>query len=166
VLGPLYCGAAAARAMRAQGRGVIVNIASLSLLGQGGAATYSASKGAIASMTFAWAAELAELGIRVNGVCPVAWTRMAEADTTPAASRADTPDKTAPLVTYLLSDLAAGVTGQLIRFAHGALHIVRQPALKEPVLRREGWAVADIALAFESELATALEPPPRFRWTT
>lgn len=166
VLGVLYCGAAAAKAMRAQGRGAIVNIGSLAMLGQATAATYSASKGAVASMTFAWAVELAEFDIRVNGVCPVAWTRMAEADRTPAAARTDTPDKMAPLVTYLLSDLAAGVTGQLIRFVGGALHIVRQPALKEPVLRRDHWEVPDIAAAFDDELAAVLEPPPRFRWTS
>ncbi len=166
VLGPLYCGTAAARAMRQQGGGVIVNVGSGSMMGQTGAAAYSASKGAVASMTFSWAVDLADHNIRVNGVCPLAWTSMVQAD--PRArltcSPDQTPDLIAPLVTYLLSDLAAGVTGQLVRFVGSKLHIVRQPAVKEPVLLRDRWEVEDIASAFEHELADALEPPPALRW--
>lgn len=158
VLGSINCGIAAARRMVAQGRGSIVNASSLALVGQSTAATYSASKAAVASLAFAWAVELAEHGVRVNAVCPVAWTRMAEADTKPTGSPEDTPDRMAPLVTYLLSDLAAGVTGQLVRFLRGTLYVVRQPAVKQPVLRRDRWEVPDIAHAFDGELADALEP--------
>jgi NAD(P)-dependent dehydrogenase (short-subunit alcohol dehydrogenase family) len=158
VLGSMNCGIFAAKRMVAQGAGSIVNAGSLALVGQSTAATYSASKGAIASMTFAWAGELAEHGVRVNAVCPVAWTRLAEADTKPTGNPEDTPDLMAPLVTYLLSDLAAGVTGQLIRFRRGTLYVVRQPAVKQPVLQRDHWEVEDIARAFDSELADALEP--------
>jgi NAD(P)-dependent dehydrogenase (short-subunit alcohol dehydrogenase family) len=166
VLGSLYCGSVAARAMHAQGSGVILNVASGSLLGQRGAPAYSASKGAVASMTYSWAADLAEHGIRVNAVCPKAWTRMMEADPkAPVLSNPrETPDRVAPLVTYLLSDLSAGITGQLIRFVGDKLCLVRQSAVKEPVLLREHWEVEDIAKAFEGELADALEPPPIDRW--
>lgn len=163
VLGSINCGIAAAKRMVERGRGSIVNASSLALLGQSTAATYSASKGAIASLTFAWAMELAEHGIRVNAVCPVAWTRMAEADTKPTGSPRDTPARMAPLVSYLLSDLAGGVTGQLVRFLRDTLYVVRQPAVKQPVLRRDRWEVADIARAFDGELAGALEPRPARR---
>ncbi|HEV7979959.1 SDR family oxidoreductase [Amycolatopsis sp.] len=160
VLGSLYCGVAAAKAMR---RGSILNIASGSLLGQRNAAAYSASKGAIASMTFSWAVDLAPRGIRVNALCPIAWTRMVWDD--PKGTTADqTPERIAPAVTYLLSDLAAGVTGQLVRFHGDRLQIVRQPAVKEPLLTKESWGVEDIADAFGNELADALEPPPSARW--
>jgi NAD(P)-dependent dehydrogenase (short-subunit alcohol dehydrogenase family) len=164
VLGPLFCGMAASKVMRAQGHGVIVNMASGSLLGQHKAAVYSASKGAVASMTFSWAADLAEHGIRVNAVCPLAWTRMVWDDPL-ERDRSDpqrSPDRIAPLVTYLLSDLSAGVTGQLIRFRGDLLHIVRQPAIKVPGIEREKWEVADIAAAFESELE--LEGRTKGRW--
>ncbi|WP_020666507.1 SDR family NAD(P)-dependent oxidoreductase [Amycolatopsis nigrescens] len=164
VLGSMYCGSAAARAMRAQGSGSIVNMGSLAMVGQPTAASYSASKGAVASMTVAWAVELAEHGIRVNGLCPLAWTRMAQADTKARTTPVDTPERIAPIVTYLLSDLSAGVTGQLIRYAPGRLHIVRQTSGKEPVLQHEGWDVPEIAEAFENQLAGALELPPAQRW--
>ncbi|SFQ63294.1 NAD(P)-dependent dehydrogenase, short-chain alcohol dehydrogenase family [Amycolatopsis arida] len=167
VLGSMYCGTAAARAMHAAGRGgVIVNVASGSMLGQEKAAAYSASKGAVASMTASWAVDLAEHGIRVNAICPLAWTKLMRED--PKAHQrsgpAATPERIAPLVTYLLSDLSVGITGQLIRFIGETLHIVRQPAVKEPVLRRDRWEVEDIARAFAGELAGALEPPPATRW--
>lgn len=160
VLGVLYCGIAAARVMRTQRAGSIVNISSGSSFGQRAAGTYAASKGAVASLTYSWALDMAELGIRVNGVCPVAWTRMVERS--PAAqlrvTPRRTPDRVAPLVTYLLSDRAEGITGQLIRFTGDQLHIVRQPGIKEPVLHRECWATEDIVAAFDGVLGHNLEP--------
>ena len=81
VLATMYCGSAAAAALREQGSGSIVNVGSLAMVGRPTASAYSASKGAVASMTVAWAAELAEHGVRVNAICPVAHTRMSLADT-------------------------------------------------------------------------------------
>jgi NAD(P)-dependent dehydrogenase (short-subunit alcohol dehydrogenase family) len=162
VLGPLYCGTAAIKRMHAQRGGAIVNIASLSLLGQRGAGTYSASKGAVASMTVSWAMDLVDFGVRANAVCPLAWTRMAAADPTTLCTPDNTPDRMAPLVTYLLSPLSENVTGQVIRFAGRSLHIVRQPARKQPVLKRESWDVPAIAEAFES---LVLEDSPSARWS-
>lgn len=172
VLGVLYCGIAAARVMRAQRGGSIVNISSGSSFGQRALGTYSASKGAVATLTYSWALDLADLGVRVNGVCPLAWTRMV--DHHPAAqsrvTRQRTPDRVAPLITYLLSDRSEGITGQLIRFTGDQLHIVRQPAIKEPVLHRPHWTTEDIAAAFDDVLDSHLEPfglskqpPPRLR---
>lgn len=172
VLGTVYCGVVAARLMRRQGAGSIVNIASSSLLGQRRASTYSASKGAVAALTYSWALDLEGLGVRVNGVCPLAWTRMVELS--PAArlrcTPENTPERVAPLVTYLLSDRAEGITGQLLRFTGEQLHIVRPPGFKEPVLRGGCWETEDVAAAFDGVLGDHLEPfgaerriPPRLR---
>ena len=51
--------------------------------------------------------------------------------------RSGPPETIAPLVTYLLSDQAAKITGQLIRFASGRLHVMEQTSPKEPVLDRD-----------------------------
>lgn len=160
VLGALYCGIAAARVMRRQRAGSIVNIASGSLFGQGRASTYAASKGAVASLTYSWALDLEGLGVRVNGVCPLAWTPMVEAS---SAARLHctperTPDRVAPLVTYLLSDRSEGITGQLIRFTGDQLNMVRPPGIKSPVLRSQGWDTEDVAAAFDGVLGACLEP--------
>ena len=162
VLGPFHCGTAAAKVMVAQGNGVIVNVTSGSMIGQRGAAAYSASKGAVASMTYSWAADLASRGVRVNAVSPIAWTRLMAAD--PHGNPdAHPPERVAPLVTYLLSDLSAGVTGQVLRLADGHLHAVRQPAIIRPVLHQDVWTPEEIAAAVDGELV--LESPPRDRWT-
>jgi NAD(P)-dependent dehydrogenase (short-subunit alcohol dehydrogenase family) len=160
VLGALYCGIAAIRVMRRQRSGSIVNISSSSSFGQRGAGAYSASKGAVASLTYSWALDMESLGVRVNGVCPRAWTRMVERS--PAAqlmcTRDATPDRIAPLITYLLSDRSSGLTGQLVRFTGDELHLVSQPRAKSPVLRGDGWAFEDVAAAFEGILDEHLEP--------
>ncbi|WP_372665005.1 SDR family NAD(P)-dependent oxidoreductase [Amycolatopsis kentuckyensis] len=162
VLGPLHCGTAAVKVMVAQGNGVLVNVTSGSMIGQRGAAAYSASKGAVASMTYSWAADLAGRGVRVNAVSPIAWTRLMAADPN-GNPDAHPPERVAPLVTYLLSDLSAGITGQVLRLADGHLHAVRQPAIIRPVLHRESWTPEEIAAAVDGELV--LESPPRDRWT-
>jgi NAD(P)-dependent dehydrogenase (short-subunit alcohol dehydrogenase family) len=140
-------------------------MASLAMVGQATAATYSASKGAVSSMTVAWAVELAEHGVRVNALFPLAHTRMAQTDTRTPAPPEETPERIAPIVTYLLSDLSTAVTGQLIRFTANKVHIVRQTSAKEPVLHNNDWDVHDIAEAFDNHLLAALEPPPGQRWT-
>ncbi|HWO63809.1 MAG TPA: SDR family oxidoreductase [Umezawaea sp.] len=166
VLGTMFCGSAAVKAMHARGSGVIVNVASGAMLGRADATAYSASKGAVAAMTSAWAAGLAGHGVRVNAICPLAWTPMMDSD--PRANGisdpTQTPERMAPLVTYLLSDLSAGITGQLVRLVDGKLMLVRQMAVKEPVLVRDAWSVEEIARAFDDGLREVAEPPGRDRW--
>jgi 3-oxoacyl-[acyl-carrier protein] reductase len=53
-----------------QGGGSIVNIASISYLGNVGQTNYSAAKAGVVAMTRTWALELARYGIRVNAVAP------------------------------------------------------------------------------------------------
>lgn len=114
-------------------RGCIVNIASdAGLVGNAGAAIYSASKGGLVLMTKALALELAPMGVRVNAVCPCdVATPMIEYQATtygggdPAAYKARllarypqgplarfaTPEEVAELVYYLASSAAAPITG-------------------------------------------------------
>ena len=161
LFGSFNCGVAAIRAMRASGSGgSIVNIASGSLLGQRRLAAYAATKGAIASLTFSWALDVDELGIRVNAVCPVAHTRMVW--TSERSLRAIPPERTpsrvAPLVLFLLSDRAEGITGQLIRCDGSALHVIGQPYFKQPILDRETWDTGSVEQAFTEVFQAHLEP--------
>lgn len=176
VLGVLYTGMAALRAMRRQGSGSIVNISSGASLGQRTLAAYSASKGAVASLTYSWALDLEAIGIRVNAVCPLAHTRMVW--TSERALRKCPPDRTperiAPLVVFLLSDRSTGITGQMIRCNGPQLHIVGQPYLKSPILERDTWDSETVERAFTEVFQAHLEPyglekrmPPRLReWLT
>ncbi len=71
VKGLFFVSQAAARHMVAQGSGVIINMSSESgLEGSEGQSVYSATKGAVNSLTRAWAKELGRHGIRVVGLAP------------------------------------------------------------------------------------------------
>ena len=158
VLGVIYTGLAA---MRAMGRGgSIVNISSGALLGQRARGTYAATKGAVASLTYSWALDLEVAGIRVNAVCPLARTRMVlGCERSLRNCPPDrTPDKVAPLVTFLLGDRSRGVTGQVIRCNGPQLHIVGQPYFKAPVLERDTWDDETVERAFDEVFAAHLEP--------
>jgi NAD(P)-dependent dehydrogenase (short-subunit alcohol dehydrogenase family) len=115
-------------ALRASGRGAVVNIASeLALVGQPDYGAYCATKGALLAWSRALALELAGQHIRVNAVCPgpvdtvllqeeftthgnAHAARTAETATVPL-SRLGLPSDIAPVVAFLASDAAAFVTG-------------------------------------------------------
>jgi NAD(P)-dependent dehydrogenase (short-subunit alcohol dehydrogenase family) len=161
VFGVFNCGIAALEAMRSAGTGgSIVNIASGALLGQRKLAAYSASKGAVASLTYSWALDTDDLGIRVNAVCPVAHTRMVwESERSLRATPPErTPGKVAPLVMFLLSDRSEGITGQVVRCNGHELHIVGQPYLKQPILTRGNWDTTSVEEAFNEVFQAHLEP--------
>lgn len=172
LLGVMYCGRAATQAMVAQGSGAIVNASSGGLFGFPSTGAYGATKAAVMSLTYAWALDLEEAGVRVNAISPMAATRMTGSSLGRTLVPADrTPDRIAPLVTYLLSDLAAGVTGQFLRFDGERLRVVTHHTFDEhPTAVRDQWDVAGVAAAFDTELAEQLEPygverrlPPRRR---
>ncbi len=119
---------AAARSMLAQGSGAIVNLTSIyGRRGAPGIAAYSASKAGVIGLTRALAVEWASGGVRVNAVAP-AYTRtpmIAEileaglveqekiTHRTPQA-RLIEPEEVAAVCTYLCSDRASAVTGEVI----------------------------------------------------
>lgn len=161
LFGTFNCGLAAIRAMRAAGtQGSIVNIASGALLGQRNLAAYAASKGAVASLSYSWALDVDSNGIRVNVVCPVAHTRMVwKSERSLRATPPErTPSKVAPLVLFLLSDRAAGITGQVIRCNGRDLHIIGQPFFKPPILSRQNWDTDSVQRAFDEVFQAHLEP--------
>jgi 3-oxoacyl-[acyl-carrier protein] reductase len=69
--GVFLCGREAATQMIELGNGgVIVNISSVSRLGNAGQSNYSAAKAGVESMAVVWAKELARYGIRAGSVAP------------------------------------------------------------------------------------------------
>ncbi|GAA3574849.1 SDR family oxidoreductase [Amycolatopsis ultiminotia] len=176
VLGVMYTGLAAIRAMVGSGTGgSIVNISSGASLGQRKLGVYSASKGAVASLTYSWALDLEESGVRVNAVCPVAHTRMVwESERALRACPPErTPERIAPVVLFLLGPGADGITGQMIRCNGPQLHVMGQPYLKQPILERPVWDTETVQRAFDEVFSAHLENyglekrvPPRLRkWT-
>lgn len=116
------------RLMARNGGGSIVNIASVTaVLGSPGQVAYSATKGAIISMTKSAAKELAPQGIRVNAVAPgiVKTERFAELYEANgekidariqriALGRLGTPEDIANACAFLASDRASYISGQIL----------------------------------------------------
>ena len=71
VKGLFFCAQAAAKEMKKQKKGKIINIASIAAIGgQAGLCAYSATKGAVLPITRVFALELASYNIQVNAILP------------------------------------------------------------------------------------------------
>ena len=117
--GTFACLQAAARAMiRQKQGGRVINASSLvGLQGTPGQASYGAAKAGIAGLTLTAALELARHGITVNAIVPVAYTRLTRDEPMfheEGMAERFAPDKVAPIVVYLASELSGKVTGRLL----------------------------------------------------
>ena len=116
--GTFACSQAAALAFAEQGEGGrIVNTSSIAgLKGNFGQSNYGAAKAGIYGLTRVHSIELAKDDVTVNAIAPVAKTAMTAAmDAVPADMK---PELVSPLVVWLASPEAAGVTGRVFG-AHG-----------------------------------------------
>lgn len=166
VMGTLHCAGHAVKAMVAQGSGSIVNVVSGAHMGIDSLGIYGATKGAVASMVYGWAVDLRGTGVRINAISPFGNTRMAE-HTSAYRKSIGAVDRSAnfqpaeansPLVEYLLSDRAEGVSGQLVRIDSGEVQLYTHPALLLPSAFRETWTAEAIADAFDADLGKRLVP--------
>jgi hypothetical protein len=157
VLGTMFCGTHALRAMRERNRGAIVNITSTARAGRRNMSVYAATKGAVASLTYAWALEASEYGVHVNAVAPRALTAMTHQGTDSAPDHAP-PEHVAPVVVFLLSDLAAEITGQVAHFDGRGLALGVAPGLTEAVYHPEPWSAAQVSESFAGRLRSERQP--------
>jgi 3-oxoacyl-[acyl-carrier protein] reductase len=158
-----WVGQAAALRMREQGEGgCIVNTTSGAHFGNFGQTNYAAAKGAIASMTYTWALELARYGIRVNCIAPGGSTRMTatarDADGNEIEMRYWDPALNAPIVAYLISDEGNWVTGQVFATGMERLGVMHQPQYGSTLMREDGWDVESVRRWFKDGLGKKLEP--------
>jgi NAD(P)-dependent dehydrogenase (short-subunit alcohol dehydrogenase family) len=122
VRAPYFLVAAFGPAMAARGSGSVISISSMvGRIGLASAAAYGATKGAVESLTRAWAAEFSPQGVRVNAVAagPV-YTDGAVPERTTALGattpigRAASAEEIAALVSFLASPQASYITGAVL----------------------------------------------------
>ena len=114
--------------MAAAGFGRVVIIGSRVAQGIAGRSQYAATKAALVSLARSWAAEVVASGVTVNVVSPAATqtamlndpARQTTSPRTPPMGRMIEPLEIAALVAYLLSPVAAAITGQNINICGGA----------------------------------------------
>ncbi len=138
----------AAKVMRENRAGRIVNMASEAWRGTVGQANYGAAKGGVFSLTRAAARELGRYGVTVNTICPAAATRLTLDEAVKEGFRKRLaagliteerynavinmggPEHIAPFVCYLLSEHGANINGQAFRVEEGRVAIYNDPEVK------------------------------------
>jgi NAD(P)-dependent dehydrogenase (short-subunit alcohol dehydrogenase family) len=131
----------------------IINFSSVSgLYGNFGQANYGAAKAGIAGFSRVLALELAKYGCTVNTISPGALTRM----TIPLReNRGETvgeteieqsgPQHIAPIVGWLATDEAAGITSEIFHTGYGGVAIMQQPKVIKQFKKASGvWSLAEL----------------------
>ncbi|MBN1905335.1 MAG: SDR family oxidoreductase [Deltaproteobacteria bacterium] len=141
--------------MKKQKYGRVVNTASHTAFGWRGFADYSAAKEGIVGLTRTVARDVADFGITVNAIRPIAaWRGTKENIPLVAANR---PEDVASLVTYLVSEEAGNTNGQIFEVWKGHVGIfVDPPPVKEILKNEKGWTTEELAELIPNTLAKGL----------
>jgi NAD(P)-dependent dehydrogenase (short-subunit alcohol dehydrogenase family) len=139
----------------APGRRIVNTTSEGGLFPARGHANYSATKAGIVGITVELATELQKYGVTVNAIAMRARTRMTEGVPIFAAPESG-PDRYDPAhaakaVTWLCSDDAADVTGQVLLVVGGKVSVVGPLAVTARVDLGDEWTATDLAGA-KSEL--------------
>ena len=152
--GSFYVARAAAPYFKSQESGAYVHMTSTSgLIGNMGQANYSAAKLGIAALSKSIALDMQRYKVRSNCIAPFAWSRMIGSIPTETEDqkarveklKAMETAKIAPLATFLLSDEARDVSGQIFAVRANELFLMSHSRPLRSVHRAEGWTAETIA---------------------
>jgi NAD(P)-dependent dehydrogenase (short-subunit alcohol dehydrogenase family) len=168
---------AVAGIFREQSSGAYVHMTSTSgLIGNFGQANYMAAKLGIAGLSRGIALDMARFNVRSNCIAPFAWSRMIGSIPTESDKEKErvaklqqmTPEKIAPLVVYLSSDRADGVSGQIFSVRNNEIFLFSQPRPVETIHAPDGWTPAALDRELKGAFGAALTPLERsgdvFSW--
>lgn len=161
---------AAATQFRKQESGAMVHMTSTAgLIGNFGQANYMAAKMGIVGLSRAIAMDMQRVNVRSNCIAPFAWSRMVSSIPTKTEADKDrvaklkrmTPEKIAPLVAFLGSDKAAGISGQIFSVRNNEIYLFSQPRPIRALHSGEGWTAESIAEILPDALQKSLTPLER-----
>jgi NAD(P)-dependent dehydrogenase (short-subunit alcohol dehydrogenase family) len=146
---------AAAAIFRGQKSGTMIGFTSGAFAASVAQANYSAAKGGIVSLVRSAAAGMQKYGVTANCIAPVAKSRMS--GQVPFGIEMGEPEDVAPMVCYLLSDLARAVTGQIYTVNAGRIAVWNQP-VEVREMRKDGrWTVEELVARIDE---VGQEPMP------
>ena len=166
----------ASEIFRGQKSGRIVTFSSVSgLYGQGGQSNYGAAKDAIAGFTRVVAKELARYNATANIISPGASTRMT--DSVPDSTRAmragefpppmegmltSEPDQVAPMVVWLCTDAAEGVSGNIFHCSGNRVSLMNHPVPHRSIYKDGRWTVDELSAVVPETIGMDLiNPAPK-----
>jgi NAD(P)-dependent dehydrogenase (short-subunit alcohol dehydrogenase family) len=168
---------ACATHFREQNSGSFVHMTSTSgLVGNFGQANYMAAKMGIVGLSRGIALDMERFNVRSNCVAPFAWTRMI--DSIPAETEEEkarvakfhdmTPEKIAPLVVYLGSERANGISGQIFSVRNNEIYLFNQTRPIRTLHRSDGWTPEKLDAQLKGAFAASFTPLDRssdvFSW--
>jgi len=120
------------------------------LLGSPGQPNYAAAKSAIAELSLVVAHSLIRYGVTSNAIAPRALTRMTEQlggfdATDEGGFETFAPENVSPLVAYLASPDAGGVTGQLFIVYGKEIQAVTGPTVEQTFQSDDPWTPAGVS---------------------
>jgi NAD(P)-dependent dehydrogenase (short-subunit alcohol dehydrogenase family) len=159
--GTFNCSHWAARVMKEQKAGRIINFTSLAFLGDIGLSAYATSKGGILSLSWTTAIELGPYNITCNIISPGAATRLTSGDEEGRSVWREKlaaglmtrefyekmmdlggPEHISPIVVYLCTDEAMNVNGQIFQVEKGTIGIFSKPVEVRKIFNNgEIWPV-------------------------
>jgi len=163
VKGTFLCHQAAALQMKEQGTGgCLVSTVSAAHFGNFGQVNYAGAKGAIASMTYTMAMELARYGIRANAISPSGTTRMSDTYVGPDGKKHPMPfidpELNGPVLVYLCSDDGNYISGQVFGTGGERIALLSQPKYGHTLFMPGGWTLEEVQKHFKPNLGNRLEP--------
>jgi NAD(P)-dependent dehydrogenase (short-subunit alcohol dehydrogenase family) len=145
----------ATRHMREKKSGSIITFTSTAgLEGSPGQPNYSAAKEGIVGLTRSTALAMARYGVRCNAISPTADTRMTQR--LPGERRglatATPPEAVGPVATFLASDRAAHITGQIVGVRGTEVTIYSHQAPLRTATSAEPWSPERLAEVWDRAL--------------
>lgn len=124
--------------------GSLIGISSGYVLGDPNRTPYRAAKAGIIALTKSVAMAGVEHDVRANVIAPIAETRMTRASQIPITAQ---PEDIAPAATYLLSDRAAAISGEVFSVSGNRIAIWKDPEERDSAENPHRWTLDEVDAA-------------------